>query len=72
MAEFKGSYTYNTNVDGYWFFLNLHPEAADPGNPEEAVVDGYCKFFFCYFNADNYNLYIFECDRPLVIEEETN
>lgn len=70
MAEFKGSYTYNTNVDGYWFFLNLHPEAADPGNPEEAVVDGYCKFFFCYFNADNYNLYIFECDRPLVIESE--
>ena len=70
MEEFKGSYAYNNDTDGYWFFLNLHPEAGDPADPGAAVVDGWCRFFFCYYNANNHSLYIFECDRPLEIETE--
>lgn len=69
MKEFRGSYSYSTETQGYWFFRNLHPEAEDPFNADTVVTEDRCRFFFCYYNADNLSLYLYECDRPLVTEE---
>ena len=68
--ELRGSYIYNTELEGYYFFRNLHPAAKNPADVMNSVVDGYCRLFFCYYTAENHSLYIFECDRPLMPEAE--
>lgn len=70
LKEFRGSYLYNADYKGFWFFRNLHPEATDPTDVTTPVVDDHCRIFFCYFLPNYETLYIFECDRPVTPETE--
>ena len=61
--EFRDIYLTDGKRQGYWFFRDLHPEAADPTDPGDLLSRESYHFVLAYYNSRNGNLYIFQVDK---------
>ena len=60
--EFRDVYLTHSERPGYWYFLDLHPEAENPTDPGPLLTRESRRFVLAYFNSNYDCIYIFQVD----------
>lgn len=63
LQEFRRVYLNNSEKAGFWYFRDLHPDAADPGDPEAVLLREEYDFLIAYYNANDSALFVFQVEK---------
>ena len=65
LQEFRRVYLNNSEKSGFWYFRDLHPGAADPGDPEAVLLREEYHFVIAYYNAYDSALLVFQVEKEV-------